>query len=166
MDEETLPFIGVRTQVKESWIDVNGHMNATHYGLLIYQAHAAHSEKLGFDDDYVQQFKCGKAVLESHMRYEREAALGDELEVRCWLLAVDHKRLHFFHELCNLSRGCRSACSEQVDIHIDLAARRSAPLPEFLQSRLRKQVEQNLSQPLPEAIGSHLRPPINHWLSK
>ena len=158
------PYIGYRGAVKPEWIDVNGHMNATHFGLVIYEAHAAHSEWLGFNEEYVDRARCGKAVLESHMRYEREAGLGDQLEVRCWLLAVDNKRLHFFHELYNCSRQCRSATSEQVDIHIDLQARRSADMPESLQRFLRKQVRENLAQPLPLNIGSQLRPPRNTWL--
>ena len=159
------PFIGFRGTVKPDWIDVNGHMNATHFGLVIYDAHAAFSEWLGFDGDYVRQAQCGKAVLESHMRYEREAGLNDDLEVRCWLLAVDQKRLHFFHELYNLSRGCRSATSEQVDIHIDLQVRRSAEMPVGLLQVLRQQVLENLAQPRPENIGSQLRPPQNTWFN-
>ena len=73
------PYIGYRGAVKPESIDVNGHMNATHFGLVIYEAHAAHSEWLGFNEEYVERARCGKAVLESHMRYEREAGLGDQL---------------------------------------------------------------------------------------
>jgi acyl-CoA thioester hydrolase len=150
--------------VPEQWIDINGHMNATHYGLVIYDAHVEFTRVIGLGDDYVARTNCGKAVLASHMVYEREIALGDRLEVRSWLLAVDDKRLHFFHELFNATKGCRAATSEQVDIHIDLRARRSSPLPEDLRRALRQRVRANLAQTRPDGVGSGLRPPANDWL--
>lgn len=158
------PFIGLRTQVPPEWIDLNGHMNATHYGLAVYDAHVALTEAIGLGEAYVNEFCCGKAVLESHMIYEREVSEGDELEIRCWLLAVDSKRMHFFHEVYNLSQGFRAAVSEQVDIHIDLNKRQSAPLPAALYLELQARVKANLALPLPAGIGSQIRPPKNKWL--
>lgn len=160
-----VPFIGYRIVVPDEWIDVNGHMNATHYGLVVYEAHARFTTEIGLGDDYVNSTQCGKAVLESHMIYERELSLGDELEIRSWLLAVDSKRLHFFHEVFNLNQGVRAAASEQVDIHIDLQARRSSPLPSDLQKQLQARVRANLAKELPPGIGSRIRPPKNDWLA-
>ncbi|MEH6551696.1 MAG: thioesterase family protein [Pseudomonadales bacterium] len=160
-----VPFIGLQTVVPKKWIDINGHMNATHYGLAVYEAHFNFTQELGLGDAYVDENACGKAVLESHMIYEKEVSEGDDLEIRSWLLAVDAKRLHFFHEVYNLTTGFRAAASEQVDIHIDLAKRQSAPMPEDLYMQLQKRVEANLNLSLPEKIGSTLRPPINHWLT-
>lgn len=158
------PFVSLRTTVPEQWIDINGHMNATHFGLIIYDAHVNITEAIGLGEAYVSATQCGKAVLESHLIYEREACLGDELEVRSWLLAVDNKRLHFFHEVYNLSQGFRTAAGEQVDIHIDLKARKSTPMPETLCTKLQTIVRDHLSAPSPAGIGSQLRPPKNHWL--
>jgi acyl-CoA thioester hydrolase len=96
---------------------------------VIYDAHVEFTRSIGLGDDYVARTQCGKAVIESHMVYEREIALGDRIEVRSWLLAVDDKRLHFFHELFNATKGGRAATSEQIDIHIDLRARRRRRVP-------------------------------------
>ena len=158
------PYTTLRTQCPPAWIDVNQHMNATHYTLVVYDAHVALTDILGLGDDYVAQTGCGKVVLESHLVYEREVGLNDELEVRSWLLAVDTKRLHFFHELYNLSRDCRAAIAEQVDMHVDLGARRSAPFPGWKLSQLQDVVRQMLAVPYPEGVGSRLRPPVNDWL--
>jgi len=155
------PFIGLRTQVPPEWIDLNGHMNATHYGLAVYDAHVNFTEEIGLGEAYVAEHACGKAVLESHMIYEREVSEAVDLEIRCWLLAVDHKRMHFFHEVYNLSQGFRAAVSEQVDIHIDLSKRQSAPLPNELYRQLQERVKANLALPLPVGIGSQIRPPKN-----
>lgn len=158
-----IPYIGLKTLVPPEWIDVNGHMNATHYGLAVYDAHFNFTEEIGLGEAYVNETNCGKAVLEAHMIYEREVSQGDQLEIRSWLLAVDTKRLHFFHEVYNLTKGFRAAASEQVDIHIDLIKRESAPLPASLYLQLQERVEQNLSLPRPESVGSNIRPPHNIW---
>jgi acyl-CoA thioester hydrolase len=153
-----------RVRVPREWIDINGHMNSTHYGLVIYDAHARFTQMIGLGDDYVQRSRCGKAVLESHMIYEREVALGDELEVVSWLLAVDQKRLHFAHELCNLTLGHRAALSEQLDIHMDLVARKSAPMPQDTLQRLQDIVRGCRACPLPARLGSSIRVPPNDWM--
>ena len=62
--------------------------------------------------------------------------MHNQLKIHCWLLAVDTKRLHFFHEVYNVSKGFRAATSEQVDIHIDLKQRASAALPNDLYIQL------------------------------
>ncbi|CAA0104333.1 L-carnitine dehydrogenase [BD1-7 clade bacterium] len=160
-----IPFIGLNIIVPKEWIDVNGHMNATHYGLAVYDAHFNFTEAIGLGEAYVRSTNCGKAVLESHMIYEREVSEGDELEIKSWLLAVDKKRLHFFHEVYNITQGFRAAASEQVDIHIDLNARKSSELPAELYLQLQAIVSGYLKLPTPEGVGSNIKPPKNIWLT-
>ena len=126
---------------------MNRHMNATDYGLIVYDAHYLFCETLGLAAPYVEATGFGTAVLESHMIYEHEVFGGDVLEVRSWLLAVDAKRYHFFHELMNTNRGVRAAASEQVDVHVDLSARKAAPFPEPLLGDLREVVRRHTSVP-------------------
>lgn len=161
----TAPIVTLHTSVPEDWIDINGHMNSTRYGLVIYDAHVVLTRMIGMGEDYVEETRCSKAVLESHMAFEREISLGDALEVRSWLLAVDYKRLHFFHELYNLTGGFRAATSEQVDIHMDLEQRRSAPFPGTLYQGLQALVHEALAVTPPTGVGSRLRPPVNDWLT-
>lgn len=160
-----IPFVSQALSVPCEWIDVNDHMNATHYGLVIYDAHAAFTTALGLGDDYVTAQQCGKVVLESHMVYEREIKRGDSIQVISRLLAVDHKRLHFFHELINLSGNFRAACAEQIDMHVDLTLRKSAPMSQPMQQHLQQIVTATLKHDLPSGIGSQLRPPHNRWLT-
>ena len=161
-----VPYIALKVKVPSDWIDINGHMNATHYGLIVYDAHFNFTEEIGLGAEYVKASQFGKAVLESHMIYESEVSEGHELELRSWLLAVDSKRLHFFHEVYNITTGVRAATSEQVDIHIDLNLRKSAPLPEKLYCHLQEIVTTNLNLPAPEKVGSIIRPPLNKWFRK
>jgi acyl-CoA thioester hydrolase len=145
-------------------IDINGHMNSTHYGLIIYDAHDLFCCAVGYGPHYVAAYNCGTVVLESHLLYEREVFEGDKLEVKSWLLAVDHKRMHYFHELINVTQGVRAAASEQIDIHVDLAARKSVSIPKPIMNNLRNAVRESLNQKMPKGVGSILRPPENSWL--
>lgn len=132
----SLPFQRYETAVRDAWLDVNDHMNARFYSDVIYEAHALFTTQIGLGDDYVARTENGKMVVESHMIYEREVRAGAQLGVRSWLLNVDAKRLHFAHELLNLSDGVRAAFCEQMDLHVDLAARRVSPMAEAVQQRL------------------------------
>ncbi len=130
------PLRLLRTRVGEDWIDVNAHMNAQHYYSVIYAAHVLMTDYLQLSGDYVSQRQLSKVVVESHNRFERELRLGDPIEVRSWLLGVDAKRLHFFHEIWQADAGYRAGTGEQIDVHVDLRTRRSAAFPAEVLARL------------------------------
>lgn len=131
-----VPLRLLQTTVGEEWIDVNAHMNAQHYYSVIYQAHVLMTDYLELSGDYVSQRQLSKVVVESHNRFERELRLGDPIEVRSWLLGVDAKRLHFFHEIWHAQAGYRAGTGEQIDVHVDLRTRRSAAFPAGVLARL------------------------------
>jgi acyl-CoA thioester hydrolase len=72
--------------------------------------------------------------------------------------------MHFCHELFNVSTNQRAALSEQVDIHVDLALRKSAKLPSDKIDLLRCLVRAARRQTLPRGLGRSLRVPQNAWL--
>lgn len=160
------PIVTAKVTVPEKWMDINGHMNATHYGLVMYDGQVEFTRRLGLGDDYVASTQCGKAVLANHITYEREVTTGDRIQVWSWLLAVDRKRVHFFHELFNLSKDCRAATSEKIDVHMDLRLRRAVPFPDVVYERLQTLVRENLAESLPLGIGNQIRPPVNDWLTE
>jgi len=128
-------------------------MNARFYTIVIYNAHALFSEYIGFGENYVNSSRCGKSVVESHLIYERELRVGDRIEVASRLLAVAGKRLHFYHEIFNVEQGYRAAVGEQLDIHVDLDSRRSAPLPEALLAKLQSIAQAHATLPAPDKLG-------------
>lgn len=146
---DSAPLRLYATVVGEAWIDVNNHMNALHYHSVIYAAHVKLTEYLGLADDYVSQRQLSKVVVESHNRFERELRLGDAIEVRSWLLGVDAKRLHFFHEIYNTTADYRAGTGEQIDVHVDLRTRRSAAFPPEVLGRLRQVAQQHAAVPAP-----------------
>lgn len=134
------PFCLYRTTVPAEWIDVNDHMNVERYYHLLYQAQVEVTEHLELGRNYVAARGLSKMVVESNFRFERELLVGERVEVRSRLLGVDRKRIHFFHELWNLDRDIRAAVGEQIDVHVDLSTRRSAPLPEDVLAKLQQLV--------------------------
>ncbi|WP_433561535.1 thioesterase family protein [Nocardia sp. CA-151230] len=147
---------GARTfecDVDATWIDINDHMNAQYYGIVVYRAHAAFTGVLGLGDEYVRKTRCGKVVVQTAMAYEREVRRGARLAVDSWLLGVDAKRLHFFHEVRNLGDQTRVAASEQLDLHIDLETRRTTPIPADLRTRLQRFAAEQGAVGRPEGVG-------------
>ncbi|MEV6279257.1 thioesterase family protein [Nocardia sp. NPDC051832] len=156
------PSGGVRTlecDVEATWIDINDHMNAQYYGIIVYRAHAAFTDILGLGDEYVRSTRCGKVVVQTAMTYEREVRRGACLGVDSWLLGADAKRLHFFHEVRNLGDHTRVAVSEQLDLHVNLETRRTAPMSTDLVSRLRHFVAEQAAAGQPEGVGRRIIPP-------
>ncbi|MEV5652667.1 thioesterase family protein [Nocardia sp. NPDC052254] len=145
--------------VEAGWIDINDHMNAQYYGIVVYRAHAAFTDALGLGDDYVRRTGCGKVVVQTAMSYEREVRRGARLAVDSWLLGVDAKRLHFFHELRNLDDGSRAAVSEQLDLHVDLGTRRTAAMPPDVLARLSGFAAEQRATGRPDGVGRRIRFP-------
>ncbi|MGH7291444.1 MAG: thioesterase family protein [Myxococcota bacterium] len=150
---DSTPLNCYRTIVGADWIDVNGHMNAQHYYTVVYRAHVVLTERLGLGDAYVAARQCGKVVVESHHRFERELRLNDPLEVRSRLLGVDAKRLHFFHEIWNARDGYRAGTGEQIDVHVDLRTRRGAPFAPDVRARLQAVADAHAALPRPPGAG-------------
>lgn len=153
---------GVRTldcAVEDAWIDINDHMNAQYYGIVVYRAHAAFTEMLGLGDEYVRATGFGKVVVQTAMSYEREVLRGARLGVDSWLLGVDAKRLHFFHEVRDLGEGSRAAVSEQLDLHVDLRKRGTAALPADVLTRLTRFAAAQTAAGRPEGVGRTIRVP-------
>ncbi|MGW4771954.1 thioesterase family protein [Nocardia sp. NPDC004278] len=136
-----------------TWIDINDHMNAQYYGILVYRAHAAFTDALGLGDEYVRNTGFGKVVVQTAMTYEREVRRGARLAVDSWLLGVDAKRLHFFHEVRNLGDRTRVAVSEQLDLHVDLETRRTTPMPPDVLSRLTHFAAEQCGSGRPDGVG-------------
>lgn len=153
---------GIRTfecNVESTWIDINEHMNAQYYGIVVYRAHAAFTDELGLGDDYVRSTKFGKVVVQTAMTYEREVLRGARLGVDSWLLGVDDKRLHFFHEVRDLTAGTRVAVSEQLDLHVDLDTRRTTSLPPDVLIRLAQFSAEQCKTRRPDGVGRTIQVP-------
>ncbi|ASP49760.1 thioesterase family protein [Cognaticolwellia beringensis] len=157
---EAYPFRKYSTKVPADWVDFNGHMNTKYYGLVIYDAHIDFTEHLDLGERYRYANNCSKALVESHCIFERELCEHDEIEVISWLLSVDEKRLHTFHEIYCTNKGYRAAAGEHLDVHIDIETRRVSPFPNDVLQRLQSIEKEYAKFPRPDKIGSTIKIPV------
>jgi acyl-CoA thioester hydrolase len=98
-------------------------------------------------------------TAECHVRYLREIHLGDPVQVSILLVAADEKRLHTFEEMRHATEGWLSATSENMTIHIDMAARKTAPFPPDIRARIEAVAKAHATITRPEGIGRKIGMP-------
>lgn len=145
--------------IEPQWIDYNGHLNMAYYNVLFDRAVDELWLKLGIGPDYMKQRNNSTFTAECHVRYLREIHLGDPAQVSILLVAADEKRLHTFKELRHATEGWLSATSENMTLHMDMSARKTAPFPPDIQARVQALADAQKNLERPEGIGRKVAMP-------
>ena len=153
------PFVSSRMKVEPAWIDYNGHLNMAYYHVMFDRAIDQLWLDLGIGQDYMKQRQGSTFTAECHVRYLREIHLGDPVQISILLLGADDKRLHTFEELRHAGEGWLSATSENMTIHVDMTARRTAPFPPDIRARIQAVADAHAAIPRPEGIGRNVAMP-------
>jgi carnitine 3-dehydrogenase len=82
-----------------------------------------------------------------------EAHFGDRLDLSLQLLDANEKRLHIFHHMHNSKTGELLATGEQMLVHVELSAGRSAPMPADLHARIMAVQAAHSVMPKPSQAG-------------
>ena len=122
-----------RTTVPAAWVDYNGHMSEWCYLLAMGDNSDTFFRFIGIDEDY-RESGFSLYTVETHIRNLDEAGLGDDIHSTLRVLGVDAKRVHIAHEVWSDERLL--ATGEQMLLHVDMVAGRTAPLPDVLHERL------------------------------
>jgi carnitine 3-dehydrogenase len=142
--------------VPSEWVDYNGHMSESCYLLAFGDNADAFFRFVGIGDGYRAR---GHSLytVQTHLHHLHEAGQADTLRMTLRVLDLDHKRVHIFHEMFLGESDVLLATAEQMLVHVDMRAGRSAPMPPDLVSRLEaiRQAHENL--PLPDAVGKPMR---------
>jgi acyl-CoA thioester hydrolase len=150
------PFVSSVMRVESHWIDYNGHLNMAYYNVLFDRAVDEAYELIGIGVDYVEQRKHSFFTAEVHLRYLRELHAGDQVRVTFQLLDFDSKRLHTFEQLFHAEHGWVAATSENLSLHVDMAARKTAAFPAEVTRRLAEMKTSHARLPRPEAAGRRI----------
>jgi acyl-CoA thioester hydrolase len=134
--EISSPIVSYRGRVLPEWIDWNGHMNVAYYVLAFDLATDNLFDELGIGKAYREHSGCSSFTLELHVNYLREIKQDEEFEVRSYILGVDTKRLHVFHDMIHAESGEQVATNENMLAHIDMGKRRSSPFPDHLREKM------------------------------
>lgn len=147
------PFKSSPMAVQDEWIDYNGHMNVAYYVALFDRCIDEAFMQLGLGPDYVKNRNASFFTVEIHVNYLRE--LPPESPVYCTfqLLAFDEKRVRAWLELYHADDGFLAASCEQLFLHVDMNARRTAPFPADIMDNLRAAHEAHGALPWPERAG-------------
>jgi len=152
MTDATLFRSSVMT-VEDGWIDYNGHLNMAYYNVLFDRAIDELHEAVGLGPAYRARTDASTFTAEAHIVYARELQAGDAVFVTCHLLDTDARRHHTFMELIHAVEGFVSARSEQMHLHVDMAARKVVPFPAEIAARLEAMRAAQASLPRSADIG-------------
>jgi acyl-CoA thioester hydrolase len=153
------PFVSSVMRVEPGWIDYNGHLNMAYYNVLFDRAVDEAYELLGCGIAYLEQTRHSTFTAEVHVRYLRELQSGDPVRVTFQLLAYDLKRMHYFEQLFHAEDGWLSATSENMALHVDMTAKKTAPFPEAIAARLARMKSAHAHLPLPDGAGRRIAMP-------
>jgi acyl-CoA thioester hydrolase len=153
------PFVSSLMRIEPAWIDYNGHLNVAYYNVLFDRAVDEVYELIGLGPNYLEQHKHSTMVVEAHVRYLRELRETDPVRVTVQLLAYDAKRIHLFEQLLHADEGWVSATSENMTLHVDMAAKKVAPFPDSVMRSLAAMKAAHVHLPMPEGAGRRIAMP-------
>ena len=91
------------SSVRPDWIDHNGHMNVAYFVAAFDEATDAVYETWGLGLDYPEASGCSVFTLGMNVDYCAELFEGDAIRIVSTLVDRDDRRIHYFHEMFNLS---------------------------------------------------------------
>src|SRR5438552_681269 len=157
------PFVSSVMRVEPGWIDYNGHLNMAYYNVLFDRAVDEAFELLGCGVEYVKTRGFSTFTAEVHVRYLRELKAGDPVRVTFQLLDYDSKRLHYFEQLFHAIEGWVSATSENMSLHVDMDADKTAAFPLDVARCLARMKTAHALLPVPEAARRRISMPERRY---
>ena len=153
------PFVSSVMTVEPAWIDYNGHLNMAYYNVLFDRAVDEAYELIGIGLDYLKTSGHSTFTAEAHVRYLRELKQDDPVRVTFQMLDYDAKRIHYFEELKHAEEGWLSATSENMTLHVDMAAKKVTPFPDSILRTLERMKAAHAALPVPDGAGRAIKMP-------
>lgn len=142
-----------RVSIPRALTDYNDHLSESSYLLLIGDSADAFFRYVGIDEAYRA---AGQSLFtaQTHLHHLGQAREGDVVHLTLRLLDADDRRLHLYHELLHDTELL--AVAEQLLVHVDTTAGRSAPMPPDLRGRVEAVRRAHASLPRPLLLGKPL----------
>lgn len=154
------PFVSSVMTVEPQWIDYNGHLNMAYYNVLFDRAVDEVYEILGIGPSYLKRTGNTTMTAEIHVRYLREIHVNAPVRVRFQLLNYDEKRMHYFGELVHAEEGWLSASSENMAMHVNVAAKKVMPWPPDVMQAFARMKRAHDTLPVPADAGRRIAMPM------
>ncbi|MEY4175980.1 MAG: hypothetical protein RI900_3145 [Actinomycetota bacterium] len=152
------PLAFYRTPVEPDWVDYNGHMTESAYLTAAGWASDALFRYIG-DDEAYRSAGHSFYTVETHIHYVREVAVHEPLVFHTQVLGVDTKRVHLIHQMLHGDDGGLLCTAEQMLVHVDMNAGRSAPILPHVAAALQAIATSHAPLPVPPQVGSVMKLP-------
>ena len=130
-----------------------------YYNVLFDRAVDEAFELLGCGIDYVKRRRHSCFTAGVHVRYLRGLNAGDPVQVTFQLLDYGGEAHALFRAAVSRRRGLVSATSENMSLHVDMDAKKTAPFPDEVAAALARMKAAHARLPRPEATGRRIAMP-------
>ena len=112
-------------KVIKDWIDYNDHMNVSYY-LLIFDKYGADTlnDLFQMGELSAKTTKKSTMIVESHITYNQELKMNDEVDVNLVFFDHDKKRLHYKMEMIHKQKQYLASTIEVLALYVDLNTRK------------------------------------------
>ena len=114
--------------VRDEWIDYNGHLSEAYYVLVLGHATDEVMSAVGLGPSYRSSADASLFTVEAHIRYLDQVSAGERLEVRSWVIGASSKLLWIWHEL--YAGDTLRATEEILGLHVAGDPPASAAFPD------------------------------------
>ena len=120
-----MPIFLSSQKIVKDWIDYNNHMNVSYY-LLIFDKYGADILNDTFKMGEHSARTTGKStmIVESHITYNQELKMNDEVDVNLVFFDHDKKRLHYKMEMIHKQKQYLASTIEILALYVDLNNRK------------------------------------------
>jgi len=120
-----MPIFLSSQKIVKDWIDYNNHMNVSYY-LLIFDKYGADILNDSFKMGEHSARTTGKStmIVESHITYNQELKMNDEVDVNLVFFDHDKKRLHYKMEMIHKQKQYLASTIEVLALYVDLNNRK------------------------------------------
>ena len=114
-------------KIIKDWIDYNDHMNVSYY-LLIFDKYGADTlnDLFQMGEDSAKKTRKSTMIVETHITYNQELRLNDEVNINCLYFNHDDKRLHYKMEMVHKQKKYLASTIEVLALYVDLDKRKVA----------------------------------------
>jgi acyl-CoA thioesterase FadM len=126
-----------RDAVRASEVDGAGRLSLAAAVHRFSAANAHATAAFGLTPRYMREAHRGFSTFEFQLDFAGGVGVGDPIAVRSALTHVGNSSMRMLHVMTDERTGQRVATLEQSGVHLDLDARRPAPLPDALRDAAR-----------------------------